>query len=654
MKRLSTVKHLLFIAVLSCIFIALLLPAAPAYADETESKCWALFIGISEYQTIDHAPGCAEGSVAFYEAISPIWGEQQCKLLTNEDATKTNIIEAIGWLADNAAENDTVLFYYAGHGTNGGYISTYKSFYTNTWISTSEIRNWLRDVESKKMAVILDSCMAGRFNTPLSSDGRVILSSAGNNEYAYGVDGEGGIFTSNLLQEIEDFIDSRSAEDLTLTAEEIFEIAESSTIWITELVTETIQHPVMTDDYEGELCLLVHCVLQTDPLIFMKSIFIVDGEEYRRNAVLTWAPGAVHEMEIATVIDNNRGRKYIFTSWEDGETSPTRTVTEGIEYTAYFDTQLLLTIISDFGEPEGDGWYDEDGTATISIKSVESPTERHYFTGWSGDYEGEDNTAEIQMNKPKEITAVWESEYLLQIESEYGEPAGAGWYDEDVEAEISAESVEGADARHYFTGWSGDCEDENNSMQVTMDEAKSVIANWRSEYLLTIESDWGEPTGAGWYDEGVSVGVFVESVIETGAKHHFTGWSGDGTSTEQDIEVVMDAPKSLIANWHSEYLLTIESDYGTTTGEGWHDEGTTVAVTVPESNGMIVRQVFDGWSGDFEGDLAADEITIEKAMIITANWRTDYIQLYILVGGVVVIAAAVFFIIRARRRSVVV
>ena len=153
--------------VLLVTFAVLSVPASGVSADEIEFKCWAVFIGLSEYQQIDPSEGCAEAATGFYETISRIWGEEYCKLLTNDEATKNKIHKAINWLADNAGADDIVLIYYAGHGDPSGYLSTYNSYYTDTWIGTVEMNSWLHYIKSQKMIIVLDSCHSSPMNYPI-------------------------------------------------------------------------------------------------------------------------------------------------------------------------------------------------------------------------------------------------------------------------------------------------------------------------------------------------------------------------------------------------------------------------------------------------------------------------------------------------------
>jgi hypothetical protein len=194
------------------------------------------------------------------------------------------------------------------------------------------------------------------------------------------------------------------------------------------------------------------------------------------------APGSVHYLTILSPLDTGGGIRYVFTSWDDGNTSASRTTSHGGVYTANFKRQYELLIESAFGEPEGQGWYDEGLTAIISATSIEEPTTRHIFIGWSGDYSGTAATASIIMDSPKAITANWRTEYLLTIESAYGQPEGEGWYESDSTATISVAPSVGLGIRHIFTGWSGDLSGTTPTTTLVMNSPMAVTANWRTEY----------------------------------------------------------------------------------------------------------------------------------------------------------------------------
>jgi len=70
-------------------------------------------------------------------------------------------------------------------------------------------------------------------------------------------------------------------------------------------------------------------------------------------------------------------------------------------------------------------------------------------------------------------------QYLLEVNSQYGQVAGAGWYYANSTAEVTVApiTVEG----HRFAGWSGSANSESPTAQIKMDSPKQVTAEWVTE-----------------------------------------------------------------------------------------------------------------------------------------------------------------------------
>src|SRR4030042_1124022 len=139
-----------------------------------------------------------------------------------------------------------------------------------------------------------------------------------------------------------------------------------------------------------------------------------------------------------------------------------------------------------------------------------------------------------------------------------------------------------------------------------MDEPQTVSARGRHESLLTLNSKYGTLTGAGWYKESETASFSVTDDIELpDTKHYFTGWSGSYTGTEASASLAVTSPKVVDASWRHEYLLTLNPESGEPTGAGWYKDGETAPLSVEPVQGVIVRHIFTGWSGDLT-DMATD------------------------------------------------
>jgi hypothetical protein len=472
----------------------LLLPmqlATPANAEEAESECWAVIVGVSDYQNLPDLTYADDDAQDLANQLGPIWGNDHIKLLTNSMATKQGIENAMtDWLASREGANDVVLFFWSGLKTfTEGYLFPYDSLlssYTND-ISDSELNDWLSHLDSQKIVIMN---IGADFLSVLSGTGRVILTSSTASEGDWYVGDLGhSVFTYYILEALDNFVAANSNTNPELSVEEIFDYAETKTTEYTASHSGiTTQHPQISDRYEGDLSLLIKVTADVDiDLAMATGILSIDGQAYSSTSLpitFIWAPGSLHNFEAVSTMSGESGERFIFNAWNDANSSSSRTISRGGIYTANYKKQKYLTIASAFGNPQGEGWYDFGVTATISVTTpLEQSGTKHTFTGWSGDFTGATSSASVVMNEPKTVTANWRNEYLLTVESDIGEPQGEGWYNSGSTATISVTSPIGIIIRQVFTGWSGDFTGDTASASVVMNEPKTVTANWTTDYM---------------------------------------------------------------------------------------------------------------------------------------------------------------------------
>ena len=430
-------KRSLLAFILSALLAILLIQIqgfhSPALAEEPEPEGWAVIIGITEYPCplcvydeewnvypveVKHPADSAQDLAA---QLSPVIGQDHIKLLLNSQATNADIFYAIEWLAEKAGADDTALFYFCGHSAPQNF-ATFDYF-----VSDSQLADWLDKVNSQKVVIILDTCYAGSFRKELGQNGRVVLmgcqpyeSSMEDRELGHGV------FTHYILQAFSDFDITDANSNYELSAEEIFEYAKPKTI--EEIVAPwanlpaaskgNVQHPMLYTPpyYFDEIDLFMNVVFHTDANFPSDAtVLTVDGKSYLPGELpesFTWLSGTSHRFDIPMQVSTEEGTKLVFASWNDGDESVSRTISNGGEYTVNYRNQYKLDIESLYGSPKGEGWYDEGSKATISINPAEVNIIQHIFAGWSGDFVGQEATALVTMDKPKAIRANWEAVYL--------------------------------------------------------------------------------------------------------------------------------------------------------------------------------------------------------------------------------------------------
>ena len=130
----------------------------------------------------------------------------------------------------------------------------------------------------------------------------------------------------------------------------------------------------------------------------------------------------------------------------------------------------------------------ESGTI---VRLTAIPSSGYYFTGWSNDVSGDTNPVEININRAKTITAKFEKKsYNLEIKVE-----GDGIVEEEIietgkstdylfgtKVKLTPKPSEGWD----FIKWKGDHNGEENPLEIIINKATNITANF--EYGVFLES----------------------------------------------------------------------------------------------------------------------------------------------------------------------
>jgi parallel beta-helix repeat protein len=282
-----------------------------------------------------------------------------------------------------------------------------------------------------------------------------------------------------------------------------------------------------------------------------------------------------------------------------------------------------FTVISAQGEPSlAVGTYALHYDDLIEANCGENPYPagdgaQYVCTGHDGTGDvsaGSETSISFYLHHDSSVTWLWQLQYVLIIDSLYGNPQGAGWHNAGDTASWSVTSpYPVSDGVCYFT-------DDPSSGEFVMDSPKSVPVSWRLQYRLITAANSPEqgsvlPEGENWYDAGTEVSLTVTA----NAGYTFV-WSGDLSGTETSI--IMDGPKSITANFYKP-TLTVSNPSGFDTpspavGTYTFDAGSTVSASMstPEVNPIgygIFTEGFEsglsGWTmgGTFNWFLVTEE-----------------------------------------------
>jgi ribosomal protein L40E len=137
----------------------------------------------------------------------------------------------------------------------------------------------------------------------------------------------------------------------------------------------------------------------------------------------------------------------------------------------------------------------------------------------------------------------------------------------------------------------------------------------------------------------------------------FQSWNG--TNHENPKTLMIRTDLSLTVDYRDEFRLDVVSGVTQAAGAGWYPAGAvanfSVPMLVPQQGlaGMLgIRWRFTGWSGDINSTATSESVVMDRPYSVTANWVTDYGQLYYFaIGAAVLVAAAVATFVGQRIRK---
>ena len=131
---------------------------------DRKMKVWALVVGVAQYSHMPVLRYPDDDAYRMYAFLkSPDGGglpDNQIKVLIDEDATKQNIKTSMKELFSQAAPEDIVLFYFAGHGLKGSFLPIDFDGY-NFKLSHEEINALMEENQAHLKLTIADACHSG-------------------------------------------------------------------------------------------------------------------------------------------------------------------------------------------------------------------------------------------------------------------------------------------------------------------------------------------------------------------------------------------------------------------------------------------------------------------------------------------------------------
>jgi uncharacterized repeat protein (TIGR02543 family) len=269
---------------------------------------------------------------------------------------------------------------------------------------------------------------------------------------------------------------------------------------------------------------------------------------------------------------------YEFTGWSGSSTSTQnpltirmdgdKTITANFRLKTYTLNAAATTGGSVSRVPDSTT-YAHGTTVTLTAKADSG----YIFTGWSGAGTSAptENPLTITMDGNKTITAnfelIPEGYYTLNVNKIPTDGGAVSWIPDTIiyKGETTVKLTATAHVGYEFTGWSGASESENDTVTITMDDNKTITANFKQkEYTLTIVI---EPVAGGAVSPDKTAVAYKHGEVVTltataNAGYKFVNWSGASNSIVNSVPITMDGHKTIVANFSPDDCTTNPSAQG--------------------------------------------------------------------------------------------
>lgn len=233
----------------------------------TKVKIWAVLVGVSRYTSMPSLNFSDDDAYQMYAFLkSPEGGslpDEQVRVLVDEDATRTNILDQMRKTLLRADENDVIIFYFSGHGVEGAFLpSDFDGYYNQ--LRHDDIKKILLESKAKHKICIADACHAGTllaakapeaamvqklYNAFESSNGGLaLLMSSKAEEFSLEDHGlRSGIFSYFVIKGLQGEADSDKNKIVTI--KELYTFVYSKV----RSYTANVQTPVITGHYDPNM-----------------------------------------------------------------------------------------------------------------------------------------------------------------------------------------------------------------------------------------------------------------------------------------------------------------------------------------------------------------------------------------------------------------
>ncbi len=275
----------------------------------------------------------------------------------------------------------------------------------------------------------------------------------------------------------------------------------------------------------------------------------------------------------------------------------------------------------------------ESGT-NVQITAV--PAVGHSFTGWSGAVTGMTNPTTVLMNAHKTVTATFViNTYTLSVNAgpngTVAKTPNQATYTHGTAVQVSATPI----PTFRLAGWSGDTTGTANPFTVIMNGNKTYTATFELDaFPINVTIVGGGTVTKTPNQTNYPNGTPVQVVATAATGFDFTGWTGDTTTTEDTLSLVMTRTRNLTATFTIRtYTVSVSAGPNGTVSKApdqpLYDYGTNLVLTANPSVGYHLVS----WGGDTTSTANPLTVIVTRNRTISATFAINQYTLNVTTLG---------------------
>lgn len=217
-----------------------------------KARNYVVCVGIADYPGTKSDLNVSNQDAKTMKVLYDSNGNAEVRLLTDKQATKTDVISTIDRLFTKAGEDDAIIMFFSGHGIPGGFVCY------DGMLKYETVTDIMKRSKAKNKIIFADACYAGKArngkrHSQKHSNTTVLffLSSRTGETSQERRKWHNSLFTAYLERGLRGGADSN--RDRIITARELFDFVSKG---VSE-ASQQKQHPVMWGRFEDQMPLMI-------------------------------------------------------------------------------------------------------------------------------------------------------------------------------------------------------------------------------------------------------------------------------------------------------------------------------------------------------------------------------------------------------------